>query len=123
MRATPESSGVRTETEVADAYERDATHSVRIAVADGEGWTAHDRFWLQDVPPGETGRDDAATGSKGMGPVPQIPKIHVEEFTPAVGRKRKREYFYATVQERFRVFRPEWRAGLTHRGNGGLFRR
>ncbi|WP_406727889.1 hypothetical protein WJ438_29325 [Streptomyces sp. GD-15H] len=40
MRATPESSGVRTEIEVANTYKRDATYSVQISIADGEGWTA-----------------------------------------------------------------------------------
>ncbi|MFE6176252.1 hypothetical protein [Streptomyces sp. NPDC056464] len=87
VRATPESSGVRTEIEVANSYERNATYSVQISIADGEGWTAHNRFWLQDVPPGKTGRDDAVIGSKDMGPVPQIPKIYVDEFTPLVDQK------------------------------------
>ncbi|MFI6492984.1 hypothetical protein [Streptomyces sp. NPDC050564] len=87
VRATPESSGVRTEIEVANTYQRDATYSIQISIADGKGWTAHNRFWLQDVPPGKTGRDDAVIGSEGMGPVPQIPKIYVDEFTPIVDRK------------------------------------
>ncbi|MFJ4534367.1 hypothetical protein ACIP39_00080 [Streptomyces tibetensis] len=87
VRATPESSGVRTEIEVANTNNRDATYSVRISIADGEGWTAYNRFWLQDVPPGKTGRDDALIGSKDMGPVPQVPKIYVDEFTPLVDRK------------------------------------
>ncbi|MFE0250792.1 hypothetical protein [Streptomyces sp. NPDC059010] len=86
MRATPESSGVRTEIEVANTYERDTTYSVQISIADGEGWTAHNRFWLQDVPPGKTGRDAAVIGSEDMGPVPQVPKIYVDEFTPIVDR-------------------------------------
>jgi hypothetical protein len=86
VRATPESSGVRTEIEVANTYKRDATYSVQISIADGEGWTAYNRFWLQDVPPGETGRDDAVIGSEDMGPVPQVPKIYVDEFTPIVDR-------------------------------------
>jgi hypothetical protein len=87
VRATPESSGVRTEIEVANTYERDATYSVQISIADGEGWTAHNRFWLQDVPPGETGRKEAVIGSEDMGPAPRIPKIYVDEFTPIVDRK------------------------------------
>ncbi|MFE2267576.1 hypothetical protein [Streptomyces griseosporeus] len=87
MRATPEASGVRTEIEVANTYKRDATYSVQISIADGAGWTAYNRFWLQDVAPGETGRDDAVIGSKDMGPVPQVPKIYVDEFTPLVDRK------------------------------------
>ncbi len=87
VRATPESSGVRTEIEVANTYERDATYSVQISIADGEGWTAYNRFWLQDVPPGKTGRDDALIGSKEMGPVPQVPKIYVDDFTPLVDRE------------------------------------
>ncbi|GAA2306946.1 hypothetical protein GCM10010234_58160 [Streptomyces hawaiiensis] len=87
VRATPESSGVRTEIEVANTNERDTTYSVRISIADGEGWTAYNRFWLQDVPPGRTGRDEALIGSKDMGPVPQVPKIYVDEFTPLVDRK------------------------------------
>lgn len=87
VRATPESSGVRTEIEVANTYDRDATYSVQISIADGEGWTAYNRFWLQDVPPGKTGRDDAVIGSEDMGPVPQVPKIYVDEFTPIVDRK------------------------------------
>ncbi|MFF5366885.1 hypothetical protein [Streptomyces sp. NPDC013187] len=87
VRATPESSGVRTEVEVANTNKRDTTYSVQISIADGEGWTAFSRFWLQDVPPGRTGRDDALIGSKDMGPVPQVPKIYVDEFTPLVDRK------------------------------------
>ncbi|MYS93627.1 MULTISPECIES: hypothetical protein [Streptomyces] len=87
VRATPESSGVRTEIEVANTYQRHATYSVRISIADGKGWTAYNRFWLQDVPPGKTGRDDAVIGSRDMGPVPQVPKIYVDEFTPLVDRK------------------------------------
>ncbi|MDH6627150.1 hypothetical protein M2271_004974 [Streptomyces sp. LBL] len=87
VRATPESSGVRTEIEVANTYQRKATYPVQISIADGEGWTAHNRFWLQDVPPGKTRRDDAVIGSEGMGPVPQVPKIYVDEFTPLVDRK------------------------------------
>ncbi|MFE0802565.1 hypothetical protein [Streptomyces sp. NPDC058812] len=87
MRATPESTGVRTEIEVANTYERDTTYSIQISVADGEGWTAYNRFWLQDVPPGKTGRDDALIGSEDMGTVPQTPKIYVDEFTPIVDRK------------------------------------
>lgn len=87
VRATPESSGVRTEIEVANTYERDATYSVQISIADGEGWTAHNRFWLQDVPPGKTGRDEAVIGSEDMGSVPKVPKIYVDEFTPIVDRK------------------------------------
>ncbi|MEU6176962.1 hypothetical protein [Streptomyces coeruleorubidus] len=87
VRATPESSGVRTEIEVANTHQRHATYSVRISIADGKGWTAYNRFWLQDVPPGETGRDEAVIGSGDMGPVPQVPKIYVDEFTPLVDRK------------------------------------
>jgi hypothetical protein len=87
VRATPASSGVRTEIEVANAYERNATYSVQISIADGKGWTAYNRFWLQDVPPGKTGRDVAVIGSKDMGPVPQVPRIYVDEFTPIVDRK------------------------------------
>lgn len=87
VRATPASSGVRTEIEVANTYERNATYSVQISIADGKGWTAYNRFWLQDVPPGKTGRDDAVIGSKDMGPVPQVPRIYVDEFTPIVDRK------------------------------------
>lgn len=87
VRATPESSGVRTEVEVANTYERNATYSVQISIADGKGWTAYNRFWLQDVPPGKTGRDDAVIGSKKLGPIPQIPKIYVDEFTPLVDRQ------------------------------------
>lgn len=87
VRATPESSGVRTEIEVTNTYERDTTYSVQISIADGEGWTAHNRFWLQDVPPGKTGQDAAVIGSEDMGPVPQVPKIYVDEFTPIVDRK------------------------------------
>ena len=84
VRATPESNGVRTEIAVANTYGRKATYSVRISIADGKGWTAYNRFWLQDVPPGKTGRDDALIGSKDMGPVPRVPKIYVDEFTPLV---------------------------------------
>ncbi|MFJ9121351.1 hypothetical protein ACIRJO_38220 [Streptomyces sp. NPDC102394] len=87
MRATPESSGVRTEIAVANTYKRDATYSVQISIADGKGWTAYNRFWLQDVPAGKTGRDDAVIGTKAMGPVPQEPKIYVDEFTSIVDRK------------------------------------
>ncbi|AWW43442.1 hypothetical protein DN051_43600 (plasmid) [Streptomyces cadmiisoli] len=87
VRATPEASGVRTEIEVANTYERNATYSVQISIADGEGWTAHNRFWIQDVPAGETGRDEAMIGSADMGPAPQTPKIYVDEFTPVVDRK------------------------------------
>lgn len=87
MRATPESSGVRTEIEVANTNKRNATYSVKISIADGKGWTAYNQFWLQDVPPGKTGRDEAVIGSKDMGPVPQVPKIYVDEFTPIVDRK------------------------------------
>ncbi|WP_086602443.1 hypothetical protein [Streptomyces swartbergensis] len=87
VRATPENNGVRTEIEVTNTNERKATYSVQISIADGKGWTAYDRFWLQDVPPGKTGRDDAVIGSEDMGPVPQIPKIYVDEFTPIVDRK------------------------------------
>lgn len=87
VRATPESSGVRTEIEVTNTYQRDATYSVQISIADGKGWTAYNRFWLQDVPPGKTGRDDAVIGSKDMGPAPQVPKIYVDEFTPMVDRQ------------------------------------
>ncbi|WP_435207959.1 hypothetical protein [Streptomyces sp. bgisy034] len=87
VRATPESSGVRTEIEVTNTHERDATYSVQISIADGEGWTAHNRFWLQDVPPGETGRDAAVIGSEDMGPPPRVPKIYVDEFTPVVDRE------------------------------------
>jgi hypothetical protein len=87
VRATPESNGVRTEIEVANTNERKATYSVQISIADGKGWTAYNRFWLQDVPPGKTGRDDAVIGSEDLGPVPQIPKIYVDEFTPVVDRK------------------------------------
>ncbi|MFH9064998.1 hypothetical protein ACH4GM_27800 [Streptomyces coeruleorubidus] len=87
VRATPEKSGVRTEVEVANTNDRKATYSVQISIADGKGWTAYDRFWLQDVPPGKTGRDDAVIGSADMGPVPQTPKIYVDEFAPVVDRK------------------------------------
>ncbi|MGW2384271.1 hypothetical protein [Streptomyces sp. NPDC001658] len=87
VRATPESSGVRTEIEVTNTHERNTTYSVRISIADGEGWTAYNRFWLQDVPPGETGRDAAVIGSKDMGPVPKVPKIYVDEFTPIVDQR------------------------------------
>jgi hypothetical protein len=87
VRATPEGGGVRTEIEVANTYKRDATYSVQISIADGAGWTAYNRFWLQEVAPGEIGRDDAVIGSKDMGPVPQVPKIYVDEFTPIVDRK------------------------------------
>lgn len=87
VRATPESSGVRTEIEVANTSERDTTYSVQISIANGEGWTAYNRFWLQDVRPGKTGRADAVIGSRDMGPVPQVPKIYVDEFTPVVDRK------------------------------------
>lgn len=87
VRATPEKSGVRTEIQVANTNERKATYSVQISIADGKGWTAHNRFWLQDVPPGKSGRDDAVIGSADMGPVPQVPKIYVDEFTPLVDRK------------------------------------
>ncbi|WP_405521112.1 hypothetical protein [Streptomyces canus] len=82
VRATPENSGVRTEIEVANTYKQDTTYSIQISIADGKGWTAYNRFWLQDVPPGKTGRDDAMIGSEDMGPVPQVPKIYVDEFTP-----------------------------------------
>ncbi|MFI5761997.1 hypothetical protein ACIA8F_13765 [Streptomyces sp. NPDC051563] len=78
---------MRTEIEVANTYERNATYSVKISIADGEGWTAYNRFWLQDVPPGKTVRDDALIGSKDMGPIPQVPKIYVDEFTPIVNQK------------------------------------
>ena len=87
VRATPESSGVRTEIEVANTYKRNATYSVQISIADGKGWSAYNRFWLQDVHPGRTGTDEAVIGSKDMGPVPQVPKIYVDEFTPLVDRK------------------------------------
>jgi hypothetical protein len=87
VRATPASSGVRTEIEVANTYERKATYSVQISIADGKGWTAYNRFWLQDVPPGKTGRDVAVIGSKDMGSVPQVPRVYVDEFTPIVDRK------------------------------------
>ncbi|MFD6415742.1 hypothetical protein [Streptomyces sp. NPDC060194] len=87
VRATPEGTGVRTEIEVANTYERNATYSVKISIADGKGWTAYNRFWLQDVPPGETGRDDAVIGSQDMGPAPEVPKIYIDEFTPLVARK------------------------------------
>jgi hypothetical protein len=87
VRATPETSGVRTEIEVVNTYERDATYSIKISIADGEGWTAYNRFWLQDVPSGKTRRDSAMIGSKNMGPVPQAPKIYVDEFTPIVDRE------------------------------------
>jgi hypothetical protein len=86
VRATPQGDGVRTEIEVANTYERDTTYSVQISIADGKGWTAYNRFWLQDVPPGKTGRDDAVIGSKAMGPIPQEPKIFVDEFTPITER-------------------------------------
>jgi hypothetical protein len=88
VRATPENNGVRTEVDVANTYERDATYSIQISVADGKGWTAYNRFWLQDVPPGKTGRDDAVIGSKKMGPIPQVPKIYVDEFTPSLTGSR-----------------------------------
>ncbi|WP_327112931.1 hypothetical protein OG206_05935 [Streptomyces sp. NBC_01341] len=87
VRATPESGGVRTEIEVSNTYERNATYSVKISIADGKGWTAYNRFWLQDVPSGETGRDEAVIGSKDMGPIPQVPKIYVDEFDPLVDQK------------------------------------
>ncbi|MER5832122.1 hypothetical protein ABT116_15070 [Streptomyces sp. NPDC002130] len=87
VRAAPESNGVRTEIEVANTYERKTTYSVQISIADGAGWTAYNRFWLQDVPPGKTGRENALIGSKDMGPVPRVPKIYVDEFTPIVDRK------------------------------------
>jgi hypothetical protein len=87
VRATPENSGVRTEIDVTNTYERKATYSVRISIADGKGWNAYNKFWLQDVPPGKTGRDEALLGSKDMGPVPQVPKIYVDEFTPLVDRQ------------------------------------
>ncbi|MEU6406928.1 hypothetical protein [Streptomyces sp. NPDC046985] len=87
MRATPEVSGVRTEIAVANSYRRKTTYSVQISIADGEGWTAYNRFWLQDVPPGETGRAAALIGSDAMGPIPRNPKIYVDEFTPIVDRK------------------------------------
>ncbi|MCD7444850.1 hypothetical protein K4B79_42465 [Streptomyces lincolnensis] len=70
-----------------NTHERNTTYSVRISIADGEGWTAYNRFWLQDVPPGETGRDAAVIGSKDMGPVPKVPKIYVDEFTPIVDQR------------------------------------
>ncbi|CAM5621097.1 hypothetical protein [Streptomyces canus] len=82
VRATPENSGVHTEIEVANTYKQDTTYSIQISIADGKGWTAYNRFWLQDVPPGKTGRDEAVIGSEDMGPVPQVPKIYVDEFTP-----------------------------------------
>ncbi|MFB8119918.1 hypothetical protein ACFC51_29170 [Streptomyces sp. NPDC055962] len=84
VRATPESGGVRTEIEVSNTYARNATYSIKISIADGKGWTAYNQFWLQDVPSGETGRDEAVIGSEDMGPVPRIPKIYVDEFTPLV---------------------------------------
>ncbi|MET4921817.1 hypothetical protein P3L51_05555 [Streptomyces sp. PSRA5] len=84
VRATPESDGVRTEIEIANTYERNTTYSVQISIADGAGWTAYNRFWLQDVPPGETGRDEAVIGSDSMGPIPKVPKIYVDEFNPIV---------------------------------------
>ena len=87
VRATPESSGVRTEIEVTNTYERSATYSVQISIADGKGWTAYNRFWLQDVPPGKTGRGVSMIGSKDMGLVPQVPKIYVDKFIPLVDRK------------------------------------
>lgn len=87
VRATPERGGVRTEIAVVNSYMRDATYSVQISIADGEGWTAYNRFWLQDVPPGRIGRDDQVIGSRDMGPVPQAPKIYVDEFTPIVDRE------------------------------------
>lgn len=87
VRATPASSGVRTEIEVTNTYERNVTYSVQISIADGKGWTAYNRFWLQDVPPGKTGRDVSVIGSKDMGPVPKVPKIYVDNFIPIVDRK------------------------------------
>lgn len=87
VRATPESGGVRTEIEVSNTYERNATYSVKISIADGKGWTAYNQFWLQDVPSGETGRDGAMIGSKDMGPIPQVPKIYVDDFNPIVDQK------------------------------------
>ncbi|QXE34286.1 hypothetical protein KQY30_08270 [Streptomyces sp. GMY02] len=87
VRATPESDGVRTKIEVTNTYERNATYSLQISIADGEGWTAYNQFWLQDVPPGKTARDDAVIGSKDMGPVPKVPKIYVDKFTPIVDQK------------------------------------
>lgn len=86
VRATPERSGVRTEIAVVNTNERKTTYSVQISIADGAGWTAYDRFWLQDVPPGKTGRDEAVIGSADMGPAPRTPKIYVDEFTPLVDR-------------------------------------
>ncbi|MEU1055363.1 hypothetical protein [Streptomyces sp. NPDC005876] len=87
VRATPDGDGVRTEIEVVNTYERKATYSVQITIADGAGWTAYDRFWLQGVPPGGTRRDEAVIGSAEMGPAPRVPKIYVDEFTPLVDRK------------------------------------
>ncbi|MER6708589.1 hypothetical protein [Streptomyces fumanus] len=84
VRATPEGDGVRTEIAVTNTYQRKATYSVQITVADGAGWTAYDRFWLQGVPPGATRRDEAVIGSAEMGPAPRVPKIYVDEFSPLV---------------------------------------
>lgn len=87
VRATPESSGVRTEIEVANTYQRDVTYSIQISIADGEGWTAYNKFWLQNVPSGKTGRDTAVIGSESMGPIPQVPKVYVDEFTPILNQR------------------------------------
>lgn len=87
VRATPESDGVRTEIEIANTYERNTTYSIQISIADGEGWTAYNRFWLQDVRPGETGRDVAVIGSDSMGPIPKVPKIYIDVFNPIVDQK------------------------------------
>ncbi|MFE7353851.1 hypothetical protein ACFU8Q_11775 [Streptomyces sp. NPDC057543] len=72
---------------MANTYERDATYSVKISVADGEGWVAAKRFWLQGIPPGESRGDAAVIGSDIPGQVPQVPKIYVDEFTPLVDRR------------------------------------
>ncbi|MER7982660.1 hypothetical protein [Streptomyces sp. NPDC095817] len=78
---------MRTEIEVANTYGRNATYSVQISISDGEGWTAYNRFWLQGVHPGKTGRGAAVIGSADLGSIPQVPKIYVDEFTPIVDPK------------------------------------
>ena len=84
VRATPNKIGVYTAISVTNRYRKPASYEIKISVADGAGWVAHNNFRIQDVQPGTTGRDATVIGGEHLGPIPQRPKIYVDQYNPII---------------------------------------
>ncbi|WP_338673409.1 hypothetical protein V1460_10095 [Streptomyces sp. SCSIO 30461] len=84
VRATPNAIGVYTAIAVTNTNDKPASYQIKISIADGEGWVAYNNFRIQNVQPGAIGRDATVIGGKHLGPIPQHPKIYVDEYTPTV---------------------------------------